>query len=177
MDSETEFYEYDIPEWFQRAWAWLLKRYPNTRKGPSDQTYWHNFRGLHEGTLKKAIVKATEDDPDKFPECKRILGIYNATMGSNFKKRYERKLEEEHGPYVPPTESQMPVVREYFKMLQSIFNKEITLDEARPRTLELMKEYKAAEHGLPAREEELQIEYQDEIPFGEDLVNEKTQRT
>ncbi len=152
MDSDTEFYEYDIPEWFKKAWAWLLKRYPNAKKGASDQTYWHNLRSLHEGILKKALVKVTEDDPDNFPKCQRILGIYNALMGSNFKVRYEKRMEEEREPYKPPTESQMPTVREYFEMLQLMFKGEITLDEARPQTLELMKKYKESEFG-------------DEVPF------------
>lgn len=144
MDSTEELYNYDIPDWFQRAWVWLLQRYPGAKKASADQTYWHNLRGLNERLLKRAIVKATEDDPDKFPECKRILGIYNAIIGVSFKKRYEKKMETEHGPYVPPTKSQMPVVHEYFEVLNQLLDRKITLEEAMPRTRELMKEYKAA---------------------------------
>ncbi len=161
MDStEQELYDYDIPDWFKRAWVWLLQRYPGAKKGSADQTYWHNLRGLNERLLKRAIVRATEDDPDKFPECKRIQSIYNAIMGTNFKTRYQKRMDAEHGPCVPPNEAQVIVWRKYCEMLRSMMSGKMTKDEGKAQTRELMKEYKAAEFGVPAREKELQIDYQ-----------------
>lgn len=75
-DKEFYEYEYDIPEWFQKAWAWLLNRYPRVKPMPSDQTYWSAFHKLDVKTLKKAIHKAAMDSPDWFPEVRQILGVY-----------------------------------------------------------------------------------------------------
>ncbi|MBW2621309.1 MAG: hypothetical protein JRD68_00255 [Deltaproteobacteria bacterium] len=96
MDStEKEFYEYeyDIPEWFQKAWAWLLNRYPRVKPMPSDQTYWSSFHNLDHDLIRKAIHGAATDSPDWFPKVEAILGVY-----SILKRNSETSVRSLEGP-------------------------------------------------------------------------------